>query len=454
MKPAVILSLLCLATGAAANAETPSGRVDRIVRAYMTRESVPGVAVVVLKRDRVVMARGWGFADRASGAPMSPRALQPIYSISKHITAALVVQLDQEGALSLGEPAGRRLPEWFADEPELRIEHLLRQTSGLPEFLELEAGQALDRLGPDGASPADVLAVADAAERRFAPGARWAYSNTNYTALALLAERAGGEPLAEAVERRLFRPLGLDRIGDCESLARTRSGWSTGYTRDGAAWPRPYFGATYVGNGGLCADAITLARWMRALSVGRVLAPDRFARMTDVRPVAAGYAPPYGFGLSRLELAGRRTWMHTGGGEGWGALAAYLPDQGLTIVVLANRGWLLSTDLAAPIARAFLGAPEPARPRPLPITPGEQAELSGRFEDGLFNDYRIGADAARVTVSVPQLGAPIELVKTAPGRFVAPDRPDTFVLLLQPRTDGGRRLVFHWTEHPAYLERK
>ena len=146
----------------------------------MERERIPGVAVVALQGDRVLIAQGWGFADVASGAAMTPDAEQPIYSISKHMTAAAVLSLAEAGRLDVRDPVARYLPEWFADEPQLQLVHLLRHTSGLPEFIGLDGIEAIESGARPNASVADVMDIVDRAPRRFAPGTWHSYSNSNY----------------------------------------------------------------------------------------------------------------------------------------------------------------------------------------------------------------------------------------------------------------------------------
>ena len=93
---ALVLGCGCASVVIGADLTTPA-RIDRVVRAYMEREHIPGVAVVALQDDRVLLAQGWGFADVASRAAMTPDTVQPIYSISKHMTAAAVLALAEEG---------------------------------------------------------------------------------------------------------------------------------------------------------------------------------------------------------------------------------------------------------------------------------------------------------------------------------------------------------------------
>ena len=205
---------------------------------------------------------------------------------------------------------------------------------------------------------------------------------------------------------------------------------------------------SFSGNGGLCATAEALARWTRALGAGRVIGPAMLAEMRRSERVEAGYVPPYGFGLSTVTLAGRPAFSHAGAGDGWGAWAAYLPEERLTLVILANRGWLWATDLGVPVVRALTGLAEPPAPAREPLTESERAALTGAFEDGLF-EIDLRAEADRLVLTNPAFGEPIELWRQPDGRFVSPQRPDSFSLRL---VDG--RPEFDWMEHRSYLVRR
>jgi CubicO group peptidase (beta-lactamase class C family) len=426
----------CLTMSFTVYAETAApARIDRIVRGYMEREHIPGVAVVALQDDHVILAQGWGFADVASRAAMTPDAVQPIYSISKHMTAAAVLSLAEVGRLDVRDPVARHLPEWFADEPQLRILHLLRHTSGLPEFIGLDGIEEIES-GARPGSVTDVIGIVDRAPRRFAPGTWHSYSNSNYSALALIVERLGGQPLV------------FPGLEDCATSRARGERWSTGYTPDGKSWSPPAnLTATYVGNGGMCGSARSVAAWMQALAAGRMLSASRVEEMVATAALPAGFTPPYGYGLSTVIVAGQRAFSHAGGGEGWGAWAAHLPDAKLTVVVVGNRGWLWSTDLGVPIARALLGEPEPPRLRRERVSPEERNALASLCNDGLF-DFDIEVRRRDVRVTVAPFGAPIELWKQAPGTFVAARRPDTFRLTLPA---DGSPAQFDWMEHRSYL---
>jgi D-alanyl-D-alanine carboxypeptidase len=430
----LVLGCVCASVAIGADSSAPA-RIDRIVRAYMEREHIPGVAVVALQDDRLVLAQGWGYSDVASRAAMTPDAVQPIYSISKHMTATAVLQLAEQGRLGVSDPVARYLPEWFADEPQLQLVHLLRHTSGIPEFIGLDGIEEIESGARKNASVVDVMDIVDRAPRRFAPGTWHSYSNSNYSALALIVERVSGKPFA------------VQGFEDCAIARAHGARWSTGYTMEGKPWSPPLnITATYVGNGGMCSSARSLASWMRALAVGRILPSSRVQEMVGTAALPSGFTPPYGYGLSTVTVAGRSAWSHAGGGEGWGAWVAYLPDDTLTVVVFGNRGWLWSTDLGVPIVRALLGQAEPPRLRRDELSVREQRALANFCDDGLF-DFKIEAGQRDVHVTVAPFGEPIELWKQAPGTFVAALRPDTFRLRLRERSPPE----FDWMEHRSYL---
>ena len=297
-----LVALLCLL--AAATPAAAQDRIDGLFTEYMARERIPGAVLVVWRDDEVALRRAWGVADRETGRAMSAGALQPIYSVSKQFTAALILRLAAQGRVELDAPVARYLPEWFADEPSLSVRHLLRHTSGLPNFVALPAARAIEEAPPGSHGLGAILDLVDPLPRRFAPGARHAYSNSNYTALALIVERVAGLPFDRAQRELLLRPLGLDRIDECEALDRSRI--VVGHDSTGNRVVLPVNRApTHAGNGGLCANAEDLAMWTRALGEGLVVPPPLLAEMRADEPISSGPTPPYGFGISLLPLAGR-----------------------------------------------------------------------------------------------------------------------------------------------------
>ena len=430
------LGVALLLPGSALAAEPDAARADAAVRAYVEREGIPAAHVTVLRGDAVVLQRGYG-AARPGGPPPDAQSIFPLGSISKQFTAALVVALADRGKIALDAPVGRYLPEWFADEPGLRVEHLLWQVSGLADFLWLEGYR---KLADDPATPKSAyVALAAAAPRRYAPGTRWSYSNTNYKALALIAERTGGAPYDALLETHVLRPFGLTGIVPCHDLRPDQ--YVPGISQEGSLKPLDASRSAYAGDGGLCGNAAALSAWLERAYVVRQGRPAALARLTQPVRLSDGTLVPYGFGVSTRPFLGREIVWHGGNVNSHSTMIAWLPEQDLRIVILAARGFLWPTDLMP----ALIGA-EPPRP-----VASAGATIAGRFEDGLFR-YEIAPDGAALRVEVDLLG-PMRLVPAGPREFVAEDRPATFRLRLPP--DGADdRFEFDWGEVRSYARRQ
>jgi CubicO group peptidase (beta-lactamase class C family) len=426
---------LCFGAGSALAAGPDPARADAAIRAYVEREGIPAAHVTILRGDAVLLQRGYG-AARPGGPPPDAQSIFPLGSISKQFTAALVLALADRGKLALDAPVGRYLPEWFADEPGLRVEHLLWQTSGLADFLWLPGYR---KLGDDPASPIAAYVALGAAEpRRFEPGTRWSYSNTNYAALALIAERTGGAPYGALLETHVLRPLGLVDIMPCHDLRPDQ--FVPGISQEGSPRPLDASRAAYTGSGGLCGSAAALSAWLERAYAGHRGQPAAMTRLTQPARLSDGTLVPYGFGVSTRPFLGRAAVWHGGNVDSHSTQIAWLPEQDLRLVILTARGFLWPTDLMP----ALIGAEPPA-----PVA-SAATTISGRFEDGLFR-YEIAPDGAALRLTIDLIG-PMRLVPAGPREFVAEDRPATFRLRL-PQDGSLDRFEFDWADVRSYARR-
>lgn len=419
-----------------ATTPTPDlGKLDETVRAFLAREGVRAAHVTVLRHGEVVFEKGYGSVRDGEGPP-TPRSVFPIGSISKQFTAAAVLALADEGLVRLDAPVRDYLPEWFAHDPELRVSHLLTHTSGLADFLWLDGYRAL---GDRAETPKTAfLALGAAAPRRFPPGERWAYSNTNYKALAVLVERVAGRPFDEVLAERVLRPAGLEGIGPCHALAP--GGFVDGFAPSGRLAPLDASRAAYEGDGGLCATANALSAWLRKGLAGDDAKPPILVRLAVPARLRFGETVPYGYGISTRDFLGHAMIWHGGNVDGHSALLAYAPADDLGIVVLTNEGFLWLTELLSP----WIGEAPPAR------APAGVPPPLGRFEDGLFR-YDISAEGDDLRVEIDLIG-PLVFRPAGERRWVSRDDPASFLLRLPP--DGSvDRFEVDWSEVRSYARR-
>lgn len=297
------LSPLSAETAAALQAAT-----DRARRAF----GLDALAIAVARDD----GRGWaGASGMAADGTTRLDASSPfaIASITKTFTTAIVLQLIEEGRLTLETEVAQLLPE-LSLPGGITIEHLLRHRSGIPDLL----GPLRSALNAEPSRhwlPAEVVVAVLPAHA--APGAEWTYSNTNFVLLGIVAERVSGTPYPELLAGRLLGPSHLDE---------------SGMLLEEGAPPlmTPSWASAFGTAGGMYASPEDLVRWGRGLYAGTVLAPDTRSRMTSMT------ADRYGLGTEQLEVGGRHGYGHTGLLRGFTSMLVHLPDEHLTLVVMGT----------------------------------------------------------------------------------------------------------------------
>lgn len=279
-----------------------------------------GVARLVY-RDSVVLHEAYGFRDREANEPMTTETGFDIGSITKAITAATVLKLEEQERLSLSDTIGHFFPHTAAPLRAITIAQLLDHTAGLPEYL-----------GDD----SELIAREEALERlsrsqlRFKPGTAKSYSNAGYTLLAAIIEEASGQPFERAIRETVLLPADTPRIGyslagwDSSSLAvgyvRERR-WGTPldlpWLDNGPSW-------TLRGNGGLLATAEDIAQWFDAMFAGRILGPEALAKF---KARFAGMGP---YGIRVGEAGGDDLTGFNAQNEAW-------PDVRVTFTLVTSR---------------------------------------------------------------------------------------------------------------------
>ena len=359
-------------------AEQLQARLDQLRR----KLSIPGLSVAILWDD----GRWWlgvsGRADVAGRRPVTPDSGFALASISKTFTAAVVLQLVDEGRLALDEPVAPRLPDYPLDR-RITVRMLLDHTSGLPDFfVNKRIDKALQSVPDETWTPAQTWSYVP--KRRSVPGTVWSYSNTNYMLLGELVEAVTGRSLAREVRERLLDPLDLEDTW-YQAVEKPRASLTIGYRllrrSSGGVRPVAVARATSVmpfrsvitaagGAGSLGGTARDTARWMQALASGRVLSEAMQQAMIGdaVTTAALGAKVPYGLGIQVVTLAGHTAIGHSGRYLGFRNVVRYLPAEGVTIAVLTNQGVADPSRVAAALLRIVLPKPIPA-----PSTPASPA---------------------------------------------------------------------------------
>ena len=168
---------------------------------------VPG-AVVLVRTPQGEFTATYGTTELGAASPPSADTHFRIASNTKTMTAAVIMQLAQEGKLSLDDPVSKYVPG-VPNGDNITIAELLEMRSGLYNYTEApEVSASSDRDPAKAWSPAEVLAIAFARPPNFAPGTAFEYNNTNYVLLGLVAEKVDGKPLAQVDAGPVVRAAG------------------------------------------------------------------------------------------------------------------------------------------------------------------------------------------------------------------------------------------------------
>lgn len=376
--------------------------VDSIMRTFMQRSRVPGIAYGVIVDGRLLHVAATGVRHVPSNAPVDTSTVFRIASMTKSFTALAILQLRDAGKLSLDDPAERYVPELkglrypTSDAPRITIRQLLSHAAGFPEDnpwgdQQLSASEAdLSRMMRSGIPFSN------------GPGLAYEYSNFGFAILGRIVVNVSGIPYARYIRERVLLPLGMTST-TMEAATVPDARRAHGYRLQDGQWleEAPLPDGSFGAMGGMLTSSADLSRWV-ALMLGAwpprdgdehpVLKRSSLREMQQVWRAApssavsngstgtlsmtsGGYA--YGLRVSQNCLF-HHIVAHSGGLPGFGSQMRWLPEYGVGIIALGN---LTYTSWGAPIDAAFdalakAGALVPRVVQPAPVLSAMQEQVT------------------------------------------------------------------------------
>jgi N-acyl-D-amino-acid deacylase len=306
--------------------------VDDVVEAEMAKQRIPGVAVAVIRHGQGPVLKGYGLANVEHKVRVTPDTIFQSGSVGKQFTAAAAMTLVEGGRLSLNDTLTKFFPDAPAPWQRITVRHLLTHTSGLPDYTDGTIDYRRDY------SEDDLLKFAYSLKLEFEPGARWNYSNTGYVVLGILIHRASGQFYGDVLRQRVFLPLGMEGariITEADIVPHRASGYHMVRGQlNHHGWVAPRLNTT--ADGSLYLSLRDMVAWDAGIRNGRVLSGEGWNHAFTPVALNSGKTYPYGFGWMLEPVAGHRSQRHGGSWQGFKADIARYPDDGLTIIVLAN----------------------------------------------------------------------------------------------------------------------
>jgi CubicO group peptidase (beta-lactamase class C family) len=333
----IAAALSCASLAAARPSPSDTAKIaqaDALVRAEMRIEKIPGLAIAIIHRGNVVLARGYGYANVEHSVPVTLDTVFQSASVGKQFTAAAVMLLVEDGRLSLDDPVTRYLPEAPPEWTAIRIRHLLTHTAGIPDYRTESLAADMRRSYTE----KELVQMVCASKLEFQPGARYSYSNPGYLLLGAIIGRVDGRHYSDVLGARVFRPLGMKsarEIDDADIILHRAAGYRLLNDRlANQEWMAPENNKT--ADGSLYLSLNDMIAWDRGLREGKILSAGSWRTVFTPVRLNSGKTYPYGFGWDVETLAGQTVQSHSGGSQGFATyISRYLGDD-LSIIVLTN----------------------------------------------------------------------------------------------------------------------
>ncbi len=337
MKTAKLFTLFIVASITATNAFAQQNvqKIDNLLKQYYDYGQLNGT-VLVADKGKIIYEKGFGQANMEWAISNQKDTKFRIGSVTKQFTAALILQLAEEGKIKLDGKLSDYLPDYRKDTGgKITVHQLLNHTSGIPSYTSRPDFFAEISRNPY--SVADFVKKFASGDLEFEPGSKFSYNNSGYFLLGAIIEKVTGKTYETVLTERIFKPLGMNNSGydnQAPLLQKRASGYqktSTGYTN--AAYldmSLPYAA------GSLYSTVEDLFKWDQSLYADKILSAE--SKKLMFTPGLSNYG--YGFNIydQAIGKTEQKTKIiqHGGGINGFNCLLTRAVDNRQTVIILDN----------------------------------------------------------------------------------------------------------------------
>ena len=450
---AAIATSIVLAMGTKeVRAQASAADLDAVAQRTIAQARVAGASVLVVHHGKVLLHKGYGYADLGLEAPAKDETVYHVVGPMLPFTGIAVMQLVERGKLSLDDQLSKHIPEFPMQGHRVTIRQLLNHTSGIVDYHYL--GDPIEATSRQPKALDEVMALYAGKQWVNEPGKKWDWSISGFQLLVTIVERVSGESFAEYVRKNIFVPAGVKSTAYCDDLSLVH-GLSHSYRHFEKGFVPAYENdMAYNADLRFCSTVGDIYQLWKAIGDKQLVAPKTFAMMATAEGPAVHTStkdPKAAYGFAMIlssEDEHRRIGQH-GSLLGYSGSLYDFPEDQLTIVVLTNTEGQNAYAITRALARTVLGlSPLPAPPAEAaervladnPLAAGELSQLAGTFvlkleqvTDGLHDSfvqyrrtYRVFDENGRLMIQALGEG-PERLMKQADGGFAMRSAPRSHV---------------------------
>ena len=302
-------------------------RMNDIVQSYVTVQEFMG-SVAVEKNGKLLLNKGYGFANLEWDAPNSSTTKFRLGSLTKQFTAVAILLLEEQGFLNINDFINKYISEAPAAWKHIKIFNLLNHTHGIPNYTQLPEFSSITTFTK---TPLEQIQLFIDKPLDFEPGTQYSYNNSGYVLLGHLIEILSEQSYGEFITDNIFKPLGMLSSG-YDSHTQITPHRAAGYTKE----KNHILNADYLdmslpyAAGSLYSTTENLLKWTHALFEGELITDVSMKKMTTP------FKENYGFGVEIKKIDDIKVVIHTGLINGFNTALIFAPETKTTIIALSN----------------------------------------------------------------------------------------------------------------------
>jgi len=318
---AVICTIVCTATFAQKFDKT---RLDTYFNTLEKNNKFMG-SVAVFQNGQIIYTRSAGFSDYENHIKATENSKYRIGSISKTITATLILKAVEEGKITLDKKLADFYPS-IKNADMITVEQLLRHRSGIHSFTDDEDYETWNTQPK---SEEELLDIISKGNSEFKPDSTFKYSNPNYILLSFILQKIYNKTYAEIVREKIVLPLGLNHTYFGSAInAQNNECYSYSFS---GKWEKETETDMSIpmGAGGIVSSPTDMVKFGNALFSGKIISKKSYTQMTNIKD-------GYGMGLFKLPFYEKEGFGHTGAIDGYSSMLSFYPESGVTFALLSN----------------------------------------------------------------------------------------------------------------------
>jgi len=318
---AVICTIVCTATFAQKFDKT---RLDTYFNTPEKYNKFMG-SVAVFQNGQIIYTRSAGFSDYENHIKATENSKYRIGSISKTITATLILKAVEEGKITLDKKLADFYPS-IKNADMITVEQLLRHRSGIHSFTDDEDYETWNTQPK---SEEELLDIISKGNSEFKPDSIFKYSNPNYILLSFILQKIYNKTYAEIVREKIVLPLGLNHTYFGSAInAQNNECYSYSFS---GKWEKETETDMSIpmGAGGIVSSPTDMVKFGNALFSGKIISKKSYTQMTNIKD-------GYGMGVFKLPFYEKEGFGHTGAIDGFSSMLSFYPESGVTFALLSN----------------------------------------------------------------------------------------------------------------------